>query len=443
VNSPLSRRSFLRAAAVVAIGTTLIACGSASQTHTTHATGDAGSADNAAGVPVGWVTLAAEHLVHVEKLSPPAASRLFAYTAIAMHEAVAAAEPDAESLGGRLTGMPAMPAVEHGLRVDAPAAASAAARDVLTGLLGPDASAAGRSAIDALYTDQRQQREAAGAPDDALRASAAHGERVAVAVLGWAEHDGFAASRAPFEVRTGPGLWELASPATAPVEPHWGTLRTFALETAQQVRPVAPPPYSAEPDSEFASQSRQVYDASRALTDGQRASARFWAAGPAVRWMTIATDQVQGHGLGLGEATRALALTAVALGDAAIASWAAKYEYSIMRPVTYIQRHVDPAWSPLLPTPGHPEFPAGHSASATAAATVLTALFGNIPVTARDATGTEPERRHGSFEAAATETAMSRLYAGVHYPMGLDAGTDLGRRIGQFVLERLGLSGQR
>jgi membrane-associated phospholipid phosphatase len=114
-----------------------------------------------------------------------------------------------------------------------------------------------------------------------------------------------------------------------------------------------------------------------------------------------------------------------------------------MRPVTYIQRHIDPAWSPLLPTPGHPEFPAGHSASATAAATVLSGLFGNVPVTARDASGTEPERRLQSFDAAARETAMSRLYAGVHYPMGLEAGTDLGRRIGQLTLERLGLPGQR
>jgi membrane-associated phospholipid phosphatase len=104
---------------------------------------------------------------------------------------------------------------------------------------------------------------------------------------------------------------------------------------------------------------------------------------------------------------------------------------------------MDPAWSPLIPTPGHPEFPAGHSAGASAAATVLTALFGDVSVTARDASDTEPERRLPSFDAAATETAMSRLYAGVHYPRGLEAGTDLGRRIGQLTLERLGLPGRR
>jgi hypothetical protein len=443
VRSPLSRRSFLRAAALVSLGATLTACGSATPPPTSHAAGHAGSADSSAAVPIGWVTLAAEHLVHAEKLSPPAASRLFAYTTIALHEAVAAAEPGTESLADGLTAAPAMTAVDPALHLDAPAAAAAAARDVLAGVLGPDASADTRAAIVTLYSDQRDQRSADGVTDDVLAASTEHGERVAAAILGWAENDGFAASGAPYALPTGPGRWELAPPATAPVEPHWGGQRTFALDTAQQVPSAAPPAYSAEPDSEFAIQARQVYDAGRALTDEQRATARFWATGPAVRWMTIAADQVREHELALAEGTQTLALTAVALADAAIASWAAKYEYTVMRPVTYIQGHIDPAWSPLLPTPGHPEFPAGHSASATAAATVLTALLGDVPVTARDATGTEPDRHHPTFGAAATETARSRLSAGVHYPMGLDAGTDQGRRIGQLVLERLGQPGQR
>jgi hypothetical protein len=435
VSNPLPRCSFLRAAAVVAIGAALTACGSAPQPG--HATGHASSADSSAAVPVGWVTLTTEHLVHAERLSPPAGSRLIAYTTIALYEAVSAAEPGAESLAGGLTGTPVMPAVDPALHLDADVTAAAAARGVVTGLLGPDAAADTRAAIDALYTDQRDQA-AAGTSEDVLQASAAHGERVAAAILDWAESDGSTGRSAPYELPTGPGLWELTPPAPAPVEPQWGTLRTFALDTAQQVRAVAPPAYSAEPDSEFATQARRVYDASRALTDEQRAAARFWAGAPAVRWMTIAADQVSENDLDLADATRALALTGVALADASIASWAAKYEYTVMRPVTYIQRHIDPAWSPLLPTPGHPEFPAGHSAGATAAATVLTALFRDVPVTARDATGTEPDRHHPSFDAAATETAASRVYAGVHYPMGLDAGADQGRRIGQLVLERLG-----
>jgi hypothetical protein len=438
VHDPLSRRSLLRATAVVTIGASLTACGSTPRTEP-HAADHASAADGSAAIPVGWIRLTAEHLVHAEKLSPPAASRLFAYTTLALHEAAAAAEPGAESLADELTGAPAMPTADPDQHMDAPTAAAAAARGMVAGLLGPNASADTTAAIEQLHTEQRDQRVADGVADAVLAASAAHGEQVAAAILGWAEDDGFADRGAPYELPTGEGVWELAAPATAPVEPHWGTLRTFALDSAQQEQPVDPPAYSADPSSEFGAQARQVYDAGRTLTDEQRAAARFWAHAPAVRWMTIAADQVSEHDLGLTEATRALTLTSVALADAGIASWEAKYQHDVMRPVTYIHRYIDPAWSPLLPTPGHPEFPAGHSAGATAAATVLTELFGDdVEVTARDTSGSEPDRTHASFEDAATETAMSRLYAGVHYPAGLDAGTDQGRRIGQLVLDRLG-----
>ncbi|MCM0675657.1 vanadium-dependent haloperoxidase [Micromonospora phytophila] len=449
MRSILSRRALVSAVALATIGA-LTACQSASGTTPTgqispsHTDpGHADPSDNAArSVPVGWVLLASGQ-ADTAKLSPPAASRLMAYTTIAMHEAVAAAEPAAGSFDGQLTGMPAMPPVEAGGRLDAEATAAAAARDVVIGLLGPDASTPSRSAIDTLYSLHQERRTSDAVPDTVLRSSEVHGEKIALAILGWAASDGIAGRNAPYKAPSGLGRWELAPPATAAVEPHWGKLRTFALTHAQQVQPVAPPAYSAEPGSEFAAQARQVYDASRALTDQQRASARFWAMGPAMRWMTIAADQVEQKGLAPERATRALALTAVALADAALASWAAKYQHTVMRPITYIQRHIDPTWTPLLPTPGHPEFPAGHSASATAAATVLTAQFGTVPVTARDATGIEPDRRLPSFDAAATETAMSRVYAGVHYPKGLDAGADQGRRIAQLVLQRLGNPAKR
>jgi hypothetical protein len=438
VHNPLSRRSVLRAAAVVAFGATLTSCGTTQTEEQTHATGHPTSAEGSAAVPVEWVGLTAGHIVHAEPLSHPAASRLFAYTTVALHEAVAAAEPGAESLAGGLTGAPAMPDVEADQHLDPEATAASAARGVVTGLLGPTPTADTTAAIDELYTEQRDQRAADGVTDDVLAASTEHGERIASAILDWAAADGYTDRAYPYELPTGEGVWELAPPATAPVEPHWGKLRTYALESAQQHRPVGPPTYSAEPTSELAAQAQLVYDASHALTDEQRAIARFWAAGPAGRWLTIAADQVSENELGLAAGTRTLALTSVALADASIASWAAKYEHNVVRPVTYIQRHIDPAWEPLLPTPGHPEFPAGHSAGATAAATVLTALLGDVEVTARDATGTEPDRHHSSLDAAAAETAISRVYAGVHYPAGLDAGADQGRRIGQLVLDRLG-----
>lgn len=200
-----------------------------------------------------------------------------------------------------------------------------------------------------------------------------------------------------------------------------------------------PPVYSEDPNSELASQARQVHEASLSLSDEQRDTAEFWAGAPAVRWMTVAADLVQqAPDLELTAATEALALTGIALADGTIVAWAGKYEHLVVRPVTYIQRHIDPTWTPLLPTPGHPEFPAGHSASSTAAATVLEGLLAPDAVTVRDVTDQQPQRDFDSIAEAAAEVSASRVFAGVHYPLGLEAGAEQGRRVGQRVLDLAG-----
>ena len=66
----------------------------------------------------------------------------------------------------------------------------------------------------------------------------------------------------------------------------------------------------------------------------------------------------------------------IAVSDAFIACWRTKFRYNLLRPVTYIQRVIDPAWMPLLTTPPFPEYTSGHSVQSMAAAEVLTDLFG-------------------------------------------------------------------
>jgi membrane-associated phospholipid phosphatase len=132
------------------------------------------------------------------------------------------------------------------------------------------------------------------------------------------------------------------------------------------------------------------------------------------------------------------ALTAIAMADAFIGCWKTKYEVNLLRPVTYIQRYIDPAWQSLLNTPPFPEYPSGHSAQSAAAAEVLTALLGGVPFvdSTHVALGHAP-RRFESFHAAAREAQTSRLYAGIHYPMAIDNGAVQGRCIGQAVLRRV------
>ena len=102
--------------------------------------------------------------------------------------------------------------------------------------------------------------------------------------------------------------------------------------------------------------------------------------------------------------------------------------------MTYIKRHIDAAWEPLLITPPFPEYTSGHSTQSGAAATVLTAVLGEVAFD--DATHVDEGwgvRRFPSFTAAAEEAAISRLYGGIHFRFGNEKGLEQGRTVGAYA----------
>jgi membrane-associated phospholipid phosphatase len=109
--------------------------------------------------------------------------------------------------------------------------------------------------------------------------------------------------------------------------------------------------------------------------------------------------------------------------------------HNLLRPVTYLQTQVDPAWQPQLVTPPFPEHPSGHSVQSGAAFTVLADLFGN-PYRFTDHTHDTrglPARSFHPFGQAAREAAISRLYGGIHFGPAVELGLAQGRRIGRAV----------
>jgi hypothetical protein len=140
----------------------------------------------------------------------------------------------------------------------------------------------------------------------------------------------------------------------------------------------------------------------------------------------------------------AYARTAIALADGFISSWDEKYRSSVVRPETVINAHLDEGWTPLLQTPPFPEYTSGHSVISTAAAAVLTDQFGG-GFAFTDSTELEyglPARTFSSFEQAAAEAAMSRLYAGIHYRMAIEEGVIEGRKVGDLVVQRVRTRGE-
>lgn len=406
-----------------------------------------------AGPALDWITAVYE-LVRLENLTPPAAARVYAHSAIAMYEATVAAMPAHLSLGRQLTGLPAMPRPQHRGQVDSPTALAAAVRVVLESVL-PFAAPATRPLLVATYEGQLSGRRTAGVTERSMATSVAHGSNIGAALARWIADDGYTGTVGKaYQPPTGAEhLWESTPPNFRPaIEPHWSQIRPLVLKTADEVEPEPHLPFSPDPASAFGQQAMTTYLQSAANTDEHRAIARFWtdnpgsftppfgtATGlPAGHWMMIAVQALRQRGARLDLAVEVLARTGIALHEAFLNCWTWKYRYNLLRPVTYVRRYIDPTWSTFVNTPQFPEYTSGHSVASPAAAAVLTDLLGTVAFTDEShAVRGYPSRSFTSFRHAADEAAMSRLYGGIHYPMAIEAGFAQGDAVAALVLARV------
>jgi membrane-associated phospholipid phosphatase len=229
------------------------------------------------------------------------------------------------------------------------------------------------------------------------------------------------------EIPVEPGLWVPTPPAFVPrpLEPLAGTWRTWSLAAGSQFRPPPPPAFAS---GEHQREIREVYEVSRSLTEEQKRITQFWADGagtatPPGHWNVIALDLIRANNLSVKAAARVLAALNTAQADAFIAAWDAKYTYWTERPVTAIRRELDPNWLPYITTPPFPSYVSGHSTTSGAASEVLGHFFPD-----------EAARLRGLAE----EAAVSRLYAGIHFPSDNDAGLALGRQVAQAAVAAYG-----
>ena len=233
-----------------------------------------------------------------------------------------------------------------------------------------------------------------------------------------------------------------------PQQPCWGQLRPMVLTSSEECAPPGHPEFSTDPESAFYAAAFEVYQTGLTLTDEQQTIAQYWNDGVGAtgtssgHWMAIVGQIARNDGLSLAAAAEAYAKLGIAVTDAFITIWDAKYLYNLQRPVTYIQDHIDDTWLPLLVTPPNPSYISGHSTQSRAAAAVLTDLFG--PKAFTDTLHTDhhlmpPQkpRTFSSFNEAAAEAAVSRLYGGIHYAFDNDDGRSSGRCVGQAINDRV------
>ena len=277
----------------------------------------------------------------------------------------------------------------------------------------------------------------------------AWGTEVGLTVLAWRAVDGFGISYPPFTGGTAIGQWRPTAPTLGPMSAQ-GLAFTdmFVLISNAQFRP-GPPRSLMDPTytSDFNAVKALGRRTGSARTDDQTALAAFWEGNASVHWNQAANQIAGARHMSISDTNRLFAVLNVAMSDTAFTIWSAKRFYGstpmevTWRPVTSIplaetdgnlETVADPDWLPLINTPLHPEYPAGHPSLNGAAATVLLSYFGpqqNFTLT----TAGQPNRTYASIPQARLDGNNARVWGGMHYPSTVEISDGVGRAIANYV----------
>ncbi|HWJ89530.1 MAG TPA: vanadium-dependent haloperoxidase [Flavisolibacter sp.] len=380
--------------------------------------------------------------------TPPVSSRIYAYTSLAAYEAIRFQEPGSVSIAAKMHGFSTMPEPEKNKSYNYLLAATKAFFTVAEKVT---------FSIDTL---KRYENKVFGDFRSLLNEatynnSMSFGESVGKKILERTTIDQYKQTRGmpKFLGSNDTGRWRPTPPDYVDAsEPYWYQIKPLFLDSAKEVQCPPPPAFSMNKNSPFFKSVQEVYTISTRLTDEQRDVARYWDDNPFVvehsGHMMYANKKITpvGHWMGITgiackdkkadavQTAKAYALTSAAIFDAIISCWKTKYQYQHIRPITVINESIDPDWQPILQTPPFPEHPSGHSGISASAAAVLTKMFGNFSF--EDTSDLEyigMKRKFQSFDQAAAEASISRVFGGIHYRTGVDAGAIQGREIGQMV----------
>jgi membrane-associated phospholipid phosphatase len=336
------------------------------------------------------------------------------------------------------------------------AAVIAAAYTALVGLFPTRQAAldesygASLAALSAACEHSRQPPERRGSCATRIERGVAWGAEVAHAVLDWRANDGFTVSYPPFVGGSAVGQWRPVPPATAMSAQGLAFTDPFVLLSNAQFQPEPPRSLTSSTYTEdFNTVKSLGRNTGSTRTQDQTALAPFWEGNASVHWNQAANQIARANHLSIANSNRLLAVLNIAMADTAITVWGAKRHYGAnpievtWRPVTAIlladtdgnpETAPDPSWVPLVNTPSHPEYPAGHPSLNGAAATVLLSYFRHRQTFTLTTNG-QPNRTYTSITEARSDGNNARVWGGMHYPSTVNTSDGLGEAIARYVNE--------
>lgn len=275
------------------------------------------------------------------------------------------------------------------------------------------------------------------------------GTYVAQAVLAWRATDGFTNSYPAFNGGFAVGQWRPTPPSFGPMSAQGLAFTAmFVLDSNIQFRPEPPRNLSSlayTDDFNTVKSLGRLTGSSR--TPDQTALALFWEGNASTHWNQAANQIAAANHLSMSNCNRLFAVLNIAMADTAITTWSGKRFFGAdpnvvtWRPVSSIplgdmdgnpDTVSDPAWLPLMNTPSHPEYPAGHPSLNGAAATVLSTFFDDEQNFTLTTIGL-PSRTYSSITQARSDGNNARVWGGMHYPSTVVISDAVGEAIAHYV----------
>lgn len=382
--------------------------------------------------------------------NPPLASRFFAYAAIAGYEVVSQNNTSLINLKTVLAEYPLIP--KPAIQNYSYQAAAVFAIFEVASRMQPSGYL-----LDSVTNEFSSYLLEQNFKQIVIDSSIKYAKIIADSILNYSKKDGY---RAISNYKRYTPLWDEAHwkptpPANmAALEPYFGTVRKFYIDSTDNYYTFLPVEYSKEKESGFYKLMNSVYTASRELTEEQKRIASFWDCNPfamldnghlqigikkispGAHWMGIAANAAISNKLSFDSTILMNMQLATSMMDAFITCWDLKYKINRVRPETVIRKIIDNKWQPLLQSPPFPEYPSGHSTISSCSAEILSHFFGDN-FSFSDSVELKyglPVRNFSSFRQAAKEAGISRYYGGIHFMDAVENGATVGVQIGKRIL---------
>lgn len=398
--------------------------------------------------------LAIQNAVVLDGVTPPVASRRYFYSCVSAYEAIRPFYSDLISTTSQFNQFETLPSCDTSLGYCLDLIAMESYTLTAMKLVYKEDSITS-------FRERKRKEYESKLPADVFERSVLWAKTVSDHVIDWASGDTFNQIRGTdlYMANESEAFWQpTPTEYMEAIEPQWKKIRPNLIQSASQFRDTLPQPtpYEMGKNPDFIPLMKEIHDAVVNIDSNQLRIARYWddnpkstfhyghatlkvlKVSPAGHWLSMFSTVARQEKYSLSESAEGMLRLSAVMFDAFIAVWDAKYHYEYIRPVTVIQRHMDSSWLPAIETPAFPEYPSAHSVVSSAAATVLTDLFGEYSFT--DSAEYEfglGVRTFKNFREASDEACMSRIYGGIHFREGMEFGKYLGNTVGEYHIKTL------